>query len=76
MPEALLRIAALLREAPAAGLTLDACLPALDPEAPDLPLRTRAALASTLVASLELARDGAARMEQEMPFGSIQVRRP
>ncbi|UFN51615.1 segregation/condensation protein A (plasmid) [Roseomonas sp. OT10] len=76
VPEALARIAALLREAPAEGLTLDACLPALDPAAPDRPLQYRAALASTLVAGLELARDGAARIEQEESFGNIRLNWP
>ena len=76
VPEALARIAALLREAPAAGLPLERCLPALDAAAPDRPLRYRAALASTLVAALELARDGAALTEQDEPFGNIRLGLP
>jgi segregation and condensation protein A len=39
------------------------------------PLERRAALASTLVASLEMARDGMARLRQEHEFGPILVRR-
>ncbi len=35
----------------------------------------RAALASTLLAGLELARDGAARLRQEQPFGPIWIGR-
>ncbi|MEO8715389.1 MAG: ScpA family protein [Acetobacteraceae bacterium] len=35
----------------------------------------RAALASTLLASLELARDGSARLRQEQPFGPIWIGR-
>nr|WP_282572334.1 segregation/condensation protein A [Roseomonas acroporae] len=76
VPDALGRIAALLQEAPAAGLPLEACLPPLEPDAPDRPLRRRAALASTLVAGLELAREGTATIEQEEPFGSISIGLP
>jgi segregation and condensation protein A len=36
----------------------------------------RAALASTLVASLEMARDGGLRLRQERPFGPVLVGRP
>jgi segregation and condensation protein A len=39
------------------------------------PQQRRAALASTLVAGLELARDGAARLRQEEPFGPILLGR-
>jgi len=39
-------------------------------------LEHRAALASTLVAGLELARGGSARMRQEQPFGPILVSGP
>ena len=37
-------------------------------------LQRRAALASTLLAGLELSRDGAAVLEQEQPFGPITLR--
>jgi len=39
------------------------------------PLERRAALASTLLASLELARGGGVRLRQEQDFGPILVRR-
>ncbi|MDA8052380.1 MAG: ScpA family protein [Rhodospirillales bacterium] len=39
------------------------------------PAERRAALASTLVASLEMARDGALRLRQEEPFGPILLGR-
>ena len=39
------------------------------------PLHRRAAVASTLVASLEMARAGALRLRQDEPFGPILVRR-
>jgi segregation and condensation protein A len=44
------------------------------PETPADPARRRAALASTLVASLELARGGRLRLRQERPFGPILLR--
>jgi segregation and condensation protein A len=50
----------------------------LDRFLPDVlgsPLERRAALASTLVASLELARGGELRLRQEHDFGPILVRR-
>ncbi|WP_376093956.1 segregation/condensation protein A [Roseomonas sp. CCTCC AB2023176] len=40
------------------------------------PLQRRAALASTLVAGLELARDAAIRLEQHEPFGQVGVSSP
>ena len=39
------------------------------PEAPGDPLERRAALASTLLAGLEMARGGALRLRQEAAFG-------
>ncbi len=39
------------------------------------PTERRAALASTLLASLEMARDGALRVRQEQPFGPILLSR-
>jgi segregation and condensation protein A len=40
------------------------------------PVERRAALASTLVAGLEMARGGRLELRQEEPFGPILVRRP
>jgi segregation and condensation protein A len=45
------------------------------PEALGGPLERRAALASTLLAGLEMARGGAVRLRQEHAFGPILVRR-
>lgn len=45
------------------------------PEALGTPLQHRAALASTLLAGLEMARGGAIRLRQEHDFGPILVRR-
>jgi segregation and condensation protein A len=39
------------------------------------PLERRAALASTLLAGLEMARGGAVRLRQERDFGPILLRR-
>ena len=40
---------------------------------PDQPLHDRAALASTLLAGLELAREGSTTLDQDAPFGHILV---
>ena len=45
------------------------------PEEVGDPLERRAALASTLIAGLEMARDGALRLRQETAFGPILLRR-
>ena len=45
------------------------------PDHMDSPTERRAALSSTLLASLELARGGAVRLRQEEAFGPILVRR-
>jgi len=45
------------------------------PEQIGTPLERRGALASTLLAGLEMARGGAVRLRQEAAFGPIQVRR-
>lgn len=39
------------------------------------PIAYRAALSSTLIAGLEMARGGAVRLRQEQPFGPIHLRR-
>ena len=43
------------------------------PELPPDPLARRAATASTLIAGLELARDGQLRLRQDSPFGPIMM---
>jgi segregation and condensation protein A len=45
------------------------------PDHMDSPMERRAALASTLLAGLEMARGGAVRLRQEEAFGPILVRR-
>jgi segregation and condensation protein A len=68
--DALRRLAALVGSVPD-WMTLERFLP----EHLGDPAERRAALASTLMASLELARDGGVRLQQEQAFGPILVRR-
>jgi segregation and condensation protein A len=70
--DALQRITALLGQHPT-GLPLERCLPLVPRHAPDRNIRLRAALASTFVAGLELARDGAVTVEQGHPFGPVKL---
>ena len=57
------------------GSLLAAFLPKIDRDAPKRPLRCRAAIASTLIASLELARDGTVALEQDGDWMPIRVGR-
>jgi segregation and condensation protein A len=68
--DALQRLAALLGSVPD-WTSLDHFLP----ETIGSPLERRAALASTLLAGLEMARGGDVRLRQERDFGPILVRR-
>ncbi len=68
--EALTRLGALLGSLPD-WTSLERFLPANLGDA----LQQRAAVASTLMAGLELARHGRVRLRQEAPFGPILVRR-
>ena len=70
-PDALARLRALLP-----GLPEGAALEQLPPPAPageGAALWRRSALASTLLAGLELSREGAATLEQDVAFEAIQV---
>ena len=73
VPEAIARVTALLKQQPD-GLPLVDCLPPIPAGTAQRQLRQRAALASTLVASLELARDATLDMDQEVAFGTITLR--
>ena len=68
--EALARLASLMGSLPDWS-TLDAYLP----EGLGTPLERRGALASTLLAGLEMARGGGLRLRQEAAFAPIEVRR-
>ena len=68
--DALRRLASLVGSLPDWS-TLDSFLP----ESLGSPMERRGALASTLLAGLELARDGSLRLRQDEAFGPILVRR-
>jgi segregation and condensation protein A len=72
--DAIRRVARLLAELPN-GSPLAAFLPKIDGDAPTRPLRCRAAIASTLIASLELARDGTVALEQDGDWMPIRIGR-
>ena len=70
--QAIARIEAVLGERPV-GVEFAACLPAVGLEHPDRERRCRAAVASTLAASLELARQKRVDLGQEGDWGKISV---
>jgi segregation and condensation protein A len=72
VPDALARIRALLAELPDGG-ELARFLPPIAPEEPQRPLKARAAMASTFLAGLELARAGQIRLEQTGAFGTVML---
>ncbi len=55
------------------GGGLETLLPRVDGEGAAQALRCRAALASTFLAGLELARAGTLRLEQPQPWQDIQI---
>jgi segregation and condensation protein A len=67
------RMLALLAAVPEAGDML-VFLPAIRDDAANRDLQVRGAVASTLVAGLELTREGATELRQDEPFKSIAVR--
>jgi segregation and condensation protein A len=72
--DAMDRLAAMLGQQ-VGWIALDRFLPPLLMERPLTdPLARRAALASTLLAGLEMARGGAAELRQDQPFSSILLR--
>ena len=72
VPDALAHMHRLLTGLPPDGAPLERFLPA-GGEAGRASLQRRAALASTLMASLELSREGALTLVQPKSFGEIQV---
>ena len=70
LPHLCQRLAALPDDTPLAAL-----LPAIDGDDPGRVLRCRAAVAGTLVAGLELARDGALTLAQDAAWTDIRVSR-
>jgi segregation and condensation protein A len=76
--DALARIRTVLAEHPEGG-DLSAFLPVLSADAANRNLKARAAVASTLLGGLELAREGTLAIEQESNFGPVRLsvkRRP
>ena len=74
--DAVARIGQVLDTAPdGGGAEFDVFLPRIGPGAPERELRCRAAVASTFLAGLELARDGGVLLEQDRPWTTIQARR-
>ena len=73
MPEALARIRRLLPGLPPEGAPLARFLPPEGEGGGGSALQRRAALASTLLAGLELARDGDAALGQDRAFGEIRL---
>jgi segregation and condensation protein A len=74
VPDAMARIAEMLAMRPEGG-ALGSFLPGMDREAADRELRCRAALASTFLGGLELARSGALALRQDHPWRDIQMSR-
>jgi segregation and condensation protein A len=73
VPDALARLRRLLPAVPE-GAALERFLPEMAEDGSgDVVLRRRAALASTLLAGLELSREGAASLSQGQAFGAIVV---
>jgi segregation and condensation protein A len=73
VPDALAQMRRLLAALPQ-GAALEAFLPAAAGQGPTARVQRQAALASTLVAGLELSRDGTAVLNQDAAFGGIVVR--
>ena len=75
MPDALARLRRLLPSVPK-GAALEHFLPETTANELDQGLERRAALASTLLAGLELEREGSVALAQDKPFGGIRVAPP
>lgn len=70
--DALALVRTVLARVPEGG-PLALFLPRVARDAPDQDVQVRAAVASTFLAGLELARDGTAGLEQEVPFGPVTL---
>ena len=73
--DAVARITQLLEARPGGG-ALGSFLPGVKAGAPERALRCRAAVASTFLAGLELARSGKLGLEQPVPWQDIYVQAP
>ncbi|MDP9104051.1 MAG: hypothetical protein M3N05_08615, partial [Pseudomonadota bacterium] len=70
VPDAIARITRMLAIRPEGG-PLGSFLPQLNGTGPEKELRCRAALASTFLAGLELAREGNLALQQEQPWRNV-----
>lgn len=70
--DAAARISRLLQDAPG-GAALEAFVPKIAKASSGLGLHCRAAVAATLLAGLELTRNGAITLEQDEPWQPIQI---
>ena len=70
--QAMTRIESMLDRNPGGGDLLG-FVPKLPAELPNRPTSLRVAIASTLIASLELAREARVQLQQEVSFGPIAV---
>ena len=73
VPDAIARITRMLAAKPAGG-ALATFLPGVDGRGADKELRCRAAVASTFLGGLELARDGTLALRQDQPWLDIELR--
>ena len=74
VPDVRARLRRLRPTAPLEGAPLERFLPEAMDDGPKAALRHRAALASTLLAGLELEREGATALAQGEPFAAIRLR--
>jgi segregation and condensation protein A len=75
VPDALARLRRLLPAASPEGAALESFLPDFAGRDPAPTVQRRAALASTLLAGLELEREGSAKLSQTGAFGPVRVTR-
>jgi segregation and condensation protein A len=72
VPDALARIRSILVERPEGG-DMSQFLPSLSADTANRDLRARAAIASTLLAGLELGREGVLAIDQSSDFGLVRL---
>jgi segregation and condensation protein A len=73
--QAIARMQAIIGKLPPEGGDLLSFLPAIAAALPDRTTHLKAAISSTLIAGLELARDAQADLQQYEAFGRITVQR-
>ena len=73
VPDALARLRRMLPDLPESGAPLERFLPELAGDGAGRELQRKAALASTLLAGLELGREGTASLWQARAFGEVRL---